>query len=445
MKFWREFAARHPDAANGLLLLIVLAVITPVAGHYFYWRFVAVFYIGALVGTGELVARYRDAPQSAVWTWAAALYVAINSLAGVVALYVVQIFHVAESPDALKTRITHIFLAGFGAMGFFRSSVFTVRIGEQDVAIGPVAFLQVVLRATDRAVDRVRAKARAETVTTAMTGVSFDRAHAALPAFCLALMQNVSAEEEKDIGDGVKVLQSAALDNDTKAKNLALMLLNVIGENVLVTAVARFGQTVAEDGGGSHSERHAGNRGRRHAGADIDLRGSQRRCRSRAAPRLVIGRPDHRHDHGWWQPDRDESGNDNNPRKVRRRGGYPVADRQLARNRGLTSCQAGPRPTILSLVDRSTTTALNFSRSCSTFANSNGSAAISFMRTVTGISAFAERVSMTSSASLALVWGEGPGSAERKAAGWAEDDDCESGLIVSRNVPNVFTRFMQLR
>jgi hypothetical protein len=242
MTSWREFAARHPDTARGMLLFVILAAATPVAGHYVYWRFVAVFYIGALVGMGELVARYRDAPQSALWTWAAALYVAINALAAIVALYVVQVFHIAESPDALKTRITHIFLAGFGAMGFFRSSVFTVRVGEQDVAIGPVAFLQVVLRATDRAVDRVRAKARAETVTTAMNGVSFDRAHAALPAFCLALMQNVSAEEEKDIGDGVKVLQGAALDNDTKAKNLALMLLNVIGENVLVTAIGRFGQ-----------------------------------------------------------------------------------------------------------------------------------------------------------------------------------------------------------
>src|SRR5258708_5324721 len=241
-KSWREFAARHPDTTNGILLFVIMAGVTPVAGHYWYWRFIAVFYIGALVGVGELVARYRDAPESALWTWAAGMYVAVNSAAAIAALYVVQVFHVAESPDALKTRITQIFLAGFGAMGVFRSSFFTVRVGEQDISIGPVAFLQVVLRATDRAVDRVRARARAETVSTCMAGVSFDRAYSALPAFCLALMQNVSSDEEKDIRDGVKRLQVAALDNDTKVKNLALMLLNVIGEHVLATAVERFGQ-----------------------------------------------------------------------------------------------------------------------------------------------------------------------------------------------------------
>src|SRR5258706_9001708 len=168
MKYWRDLAARHPDAANGLLLIVIMAIAVPIAGHYTYWRFVAVFLIGALVGTGELVARYRDAPQSALWTLPAVLYVAVNAIGSVVAIYVVQTFQYAESPDPLKTRITHIFLAGFGAMAFFRSSVFTVRVGDQDVSIGPVAFLQVVLRATDRAVDRIRAKARAEIVTTCM-------------------------------------------------------------------------------------------------------------------------------------------------------------------------------------------------------------------------------------------------------------------------------------
>jgi hypothetical protein len=68
MRYWRDLAARHPEAANGLLVVVLLAIFVPIAGHFFYWRFVAVFVIGALVGTGELVARYRDAPQSALWT-----------------------------------------------------------------------------------------------------------------------------------------------------------------------------------------------------------------------------------------------------------------------------------------------------------------------------------------------------------------------------------------
>lgn len=245
MKYWRDFAVRHPDAANGLVLAAVMAIGIPIAGHYLYWRFVAVFVIGALVGIGELVARYRDAPQSALWTFPAFLYIAINAFGAVVAIYVVQTFHYAESPNALQTRITHIFLAGFGAMAFFRSSVFITRVGEQDIPVGPAVFLQVVLRATDRAVDRIRARARAEFVAKRLDGISFERAYTPLPAFCLQLMQNVSPEEQNDVATALKAIQGTAeLDNDTKVKNLALILLNVVGEEVLSVVIDKFGQQI---------------------------------------------------------------------------------------------------------------------------------------------------------------------------------------------------------
>jgi hypothetical protein len=136
--------------------------------------------------------------------------------------------------------IPRVMLAGFGAMAFFRTSVFTIRIGDQDVSIGPVAFLQIVLHAADRAVDRVRADARASAVATSMAGVSFQAAQAALPAFCMALMQNVPADEQNDIGDAVKILQTSSMDDQTKAKNLGLLLMNVVGEKVLLTAVTNL-------------------------------------------------------------------------------------------------------------------------------------------------------------------------------------------------------------
>lgn len=243
MKLWREFAARHPDTATGLVVFLLLAVITAIAGQFIYWRYIAVLYIGGLVGTGELVARYRDAPERALRSSAAILYVAVNALAGVAALFVVQAFGLATGDTPLKTRISQILLAGVGAMAFFRSSIFTVRVGDQDVSIGPVAFLEVILRATDRAVDRMRARVRADIVTRAMAGVSFDRAYSALPAFTLQLMQNVSAEEQAAVGTALKSLKgSAELDNDTKVKNLGLTLMNLVGENVLVGAVEKFGQ-----------------------------------------------------------------------------------------------------------------------------------------------------------------------------------------------------------
>jgi hypothetical protein len=218
--------------AIGLVILVLFGFFFPV----FPISYALVFGIGVLVGVGELVSRYRDAPEQAVRTKPAVIYVLLNAVAAVVAFVLVLAFDVVKGTGD-GPAITRVLLAGFGAMAFFRTSIFTIRVGDQDVSIGPVAFLQIVLHAADRAVDRVRADARAKAVAACMAGVSFDKAQAALPAFCMALMQNVPAEEQNDVGDAVKILQVSNMDDQTKAKNLGLVLMKVVGQQVLLTAV----------------------------------------------------------------------------------------------------------------------------------------------------------------------------------------------------------------
>jgi Bacterial Ig-like domain (group 2) len=222
-----------------LLVVAVGLVILALLGFFFPGfpiSYALVFGIGVLVGVGELVSRYRDAPEQAVRTKPAVIYVLLNATAAVVAFVLVLAFDVVKGTGD-GPAITRVLLAGFGAMAFFRTSIFTIRVGDQDVSIGPVAFLQIVLHAADRAVDRVRADARAKAVAECMAGVSFDKAQAALPAFCMALMQNVPAEEQNDVGDAVKILQVSNMDDQTKAKNLGLVLMKVVGQKVLLTAV----------------------------------------------------------------------------------------------------------------------------------------------------------------------------------------------------------------
>jgi hypothetical protein len=84
-------------------------------------------------------------------------------------------------------------------MTLFRSSLFTVRAGNQDIAIGPSLFVQTMLAAVDRSVDRLRAQSRAPEVGTIMKGVSYAKAKA-LPAYCLQLMQNVPQSEQEKLG-----------------------------------------------------------------------------------------------------------------------------------------------------------------------------------------------------------------------------------------------------
>jgi hypothetical protein len=90
--------------------------------------------LGALVGGTELVSRYRDAPQSALLSRPAWLYVFLNASASALALWL--------------------------AMALFRTSLFTVRAGDRDVGVGPGSLLQTLRDAVDREVDRARGQAR---------------------------------------------------------------------------------------------------------------------------------------------------------------------------------------------------------------------------------------------------------------------------------------------
>ena len=207
--------------------------------------------LGALVGIGELVSRYRDAPDRALRTVPAVFYIGVNIAASVAALYLVRVFGWSFGVDGTKNPAvlewTQVLVAGFGAMALFRSSLFTVRAGDRDIAVGPSSFLQVILSAADRAVDRLRAQARTATVTEIMKGVSYAKAKTALPTYCLALMQNLAEEDQQKLGSALKSLDSfQGIDDHLKILILGLTLMNVVGPDVLTAAVRSLGAEIRE-------------------------------------------------------------------------------------------------------------------------------------------------------------------------------------------------------
>lgn len=217
----------------------------------FFPDYIAVALLGVLVGVGELVSRYRDEPTRALFARQgglipALLYVTINALAALAALGLIHVFGwtfggAAELPS---TRHTQVLVAGFGAMAFFRSSLFTLRVGGQDVGVGPSSVLQIILDAADRAVDRRRARGRSGEVSEIMRDVSFEKASEALPAYCLALMQNLSPEDQAELGRQVKALQPSTMDDQMKALLLGLAILNFVGMDVLESAVRALGDKI---------------------------------------------------------------------------------------------------------------------------------------------------------------------------------------------------------
>lgn len=207
--------------------------------------YVIVGLIGGTVGLAELVARYRDAPAAALRTGAAWVYVAVNAAGSLAALLLVRGFgwtFGATTPQS--AQLYQILVAGFAAIALFRSNLFMVKVGDNNVGVGPSIVLLSLLEAADRAVDRVRAASRSSEITRIMADVSFERAKEALPTYCLALLQNLPAEEQLALGRAVDALSGATMQDRVKALSLGLQLVNVAGVDVVQSAVNALGDDI---------------------------------------------------------------------------------------------------------------------------------------------------------------------------------------------------------
>lgn len=203
--------------------------------------------IGGSVGYCELLARYRDEPKKATQNLAAALYVIVNVAAAVLALLLIDIFRPdlgTSANDSGQAEAAKILLAGLGAMAFFRTSLFNLKVADKDIPVGPGLILQVLLDVTDRAVDRGRATPRALAVSKVMQGVDFDKAKVSLSAYCFGLMQNVSDTEQTAAGQQIAGLDATGISPNVKAQLLGLLMLNIVGEDVLSAAIEALGEDI---------------------------------------------------------------------------------------------------------------------------------------------------------------------------------------------------------
>lgn len=215
--------------------------------------FLVVALIGVLVGGAEIVARYRDAPNAALTSLPAWLYMLVNAIAAVIALALTRLFEWTFIADAgttpEQTRWIQVLAAGFGAMLILRSSFFVSSgIGDSDdeFHFGPSSVLRVVLDATDRAIDRKQARRRDDVVKRVLSEVDFEKAHLALPTYVLALLQGMSEPEQLLVGNELGLLKTklAEADNGIKSRVLGLKIMDFAGPDVLEDAVKSLGSLI---------------------------------------------------------------------------------------------------------------------------------------------------------------------------------------------------------
>ncbi len=198
--------------------------------------------IGVAIGITELISRYRDAPFKATFSVPGLLYFVVNGSAAASALALIREFDVVSPDEPIPLK--WVLAAGFGAMAILRSSLFSFRAGDQDVALGPSTLLRVVLDAADREVDRQRAKARAASVDEIMRDVVFEKAQLALPTYCLALLQNLSQEDQDQLARMSIALKDAQMNERVKNLSLGLAIMDAVGEDVLRVTVDTLGQDI---------------------------------------------------------------------------------------------------------------------------------------------------------------------------------------------------------
>lgn len=213
-------------------------------------QYVSVMFIGAFIGIGELISRYKDDPYEAINNRHAVTYTLLNVLTGVIALLALKTMDtdVYRGEGSASARVGYALLAGFGAMGVLRSSAFTMRVGKDDISIGPSALLQVLLSATDRAVDRARARVRAENMARTMQLVPFEQLEESLPQLAFTMMQNVTEQEKQGFAHELKELREKNMDPVAKSICLGLSLSNIVGQGVVDDAVTALRKTLAVAG-----------------------------------------------------------------------------------------------------------------------------------------------------------------------------------------------------
>lgn len=227
----------------GDLLFVALVVVIIMIGRFFDLKFepslqafisenryylILTAGFGAMVGGSEIMSRYRDEPFRAIFSPPGRVYMLLNGLISVAAyLLLLKYGGTALSDDHLMTSV----VAGFGAMMFMRSKLFSFRTeGGESFSVGPDAVLSTFLNSVNRRVDRFLSDIRQEIVyNEAVTIVKPEDAPKFLEVY-LTAYQNIPADEKKGLAEDIQaVLNRTDLDHKLKLMAISFGFMNIGG------------------------------------------------------------------------------------------------------------------------------------------------------------------------------------------------------------------------
>ncbi len=198
------------------------------------WQALIVASLAGFVGVAELLSRYRSDPKYVLGRLLAWVYILINAFAGIGALLLIRAFG-WKFGQTEHVDLWRVLVAGFGAIAFFRSSLFVTRIGGSVVGVGPSLVLGAVLDACDRAIDRKSAERLSQMIKPELSeGLDPDKIMTALPVLCLALMQNFPSGDQAQLGaDLSNIRNDKTIALATRMQAVVIHLAKHLGEDVV--------------------------------------------------------------------------------------------------------------------------------------------------------------------------------------------------------------------
>jgi hypothetical protein len=198
------------------------------------------FFIGMGTSLIELLSRYRDEPLKVIATSQFAwVYLLLNGLMGIGA-HAVLLDSGFTTIDTPTSRASLAVGSGVSAALILRSRVFTARLGDEQVSIGPGYIVDQLLGIIDAQIDRRRALQRVSIVVGIMDGKDFDgsRIHAA--TMITGSRQNLSLQDQKDLANQIREVVDRKIPDQEKSYALGFILLDFMGEEFLQAVASKL-------------------------------------------------------------------------------------------------------------------------------------------------------------------------------------------------------------
>jgi len=197
--------------------------------HQYYLMLTVVF--GAMVGASEIISRYRDEPFQAVFSPPGRVYMLLNGLISSSAYLLLLKYRAKVLPSLSTDNLMTSVVAGFGAMMFLRSKLFSFRTeGGEAFSVGPDAVLSTFLNSVNRRVDRFLSYIRQEIVYDEAVTIQKPEDAPNFLAMYLTAYQNIPDDEKKVLAEDIQaVLNRSDLNATLKLMAISFGFMNIWG------------------------------------------------------------------------------------------------------------------------------------------------------------------------------------------------------------------------